>query len=463
MGEHRCYHVAALGGTRRTTVSDRAMTVTVTRRPVARRLVEAHIAPDGPHRFRPPSNEAWPRASRAWQEAVGRADTEAVAVLVPETSSAHFVVCVCVCVYLAEGESRIGNTRARERERRAAIAGTSTLRSCVGPWAAHVAIICAASGTRAAISTSRTSNIVSSRSAWDIESDAGDIQEQAEPREEVGEDRDPRPRGDLDRFYLSECGSDSGGVSAALRKRLVHNSERTHELPATEIDMSAMKVEQEVAEAVLVSDEDLDLESDEAVTPEAKKLRESKSTMLTPMKTTAEDCDDADLNTLMLANFKISHEQMSHVTASLNSLGQILNDHSKELVQLMGRGVKKIVTEENKTILARTEMLENRTSAPGVPGSTVPPLHLVLRLRAPDPQDTQDQQAARAHHRPVRLQHIRGQLGEQRHGHVAGHLHPGFGGQLRTPPPSSSRPLEVQLDRQRVPEPPHPEEDEVED
>lgn len=66
--------MVALGGTRRATVSDSVAAIGVTRRPVARRLVQAQFAP---HPFRPGQIEACPRAPRARQTAVGRPDAEA--------------------------------------------------------------------------------------------------------------------------------------------------------------------------------------------------------------------------------------------------------------------------------------------------------------------------------------------------------------------------------------------------
>lgn len=98
--------------------------------------------------------------------------------------------------------------------------------------------------------------------------------------------------------------------------------------------MSEMEAEGYLtADAVLIAD-DSDIDASEAVTPEAKRLRES-TTALTLAKQGVGDLDsDASLKTLMLANFKIRHDQMGNVTSSLNSLGNKVNEHSKELVRL---------------------------------------------------------------------------------------------------------------------------------
>lgn len=215
-----------------------------------------------------------------------------------------------------------------------------------------------------------------------------------------------RPRGALARLYYDERGSDSGGASASLRKRI--HDEATF-VQATEIDMSAMEAEPEAADAVTVTD-DSDLGAAEAVTPEAKRPRESNNEMLTLVKNATDTDDDldsaTDLETLMLVNFKISHDQMSHVTASLNTLGQTVNDHSKELVKLknlidekekhqknhektLGRDVKNIIAEEMQRSLlgsrcwnrgrARQEHREavpppssSATASPGSPGHIGP-------------------------------------------------------------------------------------------
>lgn len=88
--------------------------------------------------------------------------------------------------------------------------------------------------------------------------------------------------------------------------------------------MSDMEAEQELGDDAVLVPDDSGSDALEAATPEAKRLRESKSE-LTPVKQGLDDLDSAlDLKMLMLANFKISQGQIAHAPSSLNSLGHIV-------------------------------------------------------------------------------------------------------------------------------------------
>lgn len=176
---------------------------------------------------------------------------------------------------------------------------------------------------------------------------------------------------------MNEQGSDSGAESAGLRERIA-----AHGYRETQKDMSEMDgVDSRPAEILAVSDDTEEVSA--AVTPEAKRAREGSATK--PAKQCVEVVEDsADLKMLMLANFRIGHNQMEGVISSLKALGSTVSQHSKDIGKLKKalddtekrqKNHERTIErgDENKVIFQRLENVEKRTSVPGQVGSTVPP------------------------------------------------------------------------------------------